>query len=82
MFKYPSEICNIMYTTNVIENYNRQLRKVTKTRSAFVSADALMKILNLATMSIKGKWTLPIRNWTIILDHPMSCFGDRVRRTI
>ncbi|AEE91089.1 transposase [Tepidanaerobacter acetatoxydans Re1] len=78
MFKYPPEIRTLIYTTNAIENFNRQLRKVTKTKSAFVSDDALMKILYLATMNIIEKWTMPIRNWATILDHLMIYFGDRV----
>lgn len=56
MFKYPPEIRKLIYTTNAIENFNRQLRKVTKTKSAFVSDDALMKILYLTTMQIVDKW--------------------------
>ncbi|MBE6904967.1 MAG: transposase [Ruminococcaceae bacterium] len=63
MFKYPPEIRTLIYTINAIENFNRQLRKVTKAKSAFVSDDALMKILYLATMNITEKWTMPIRNW-------------------
>lgn len=78
MFKYPPEIRTIIYTTNAIENFNRQLRKVTKTKSAFVSDEALMKILYLATMNITDKWTMPIRNWGSILNHLMIYFGDRV----
>ena len=78
MFKYPAEIRTLIYTTNAIENFNRQLRKITKTKSAFVSDDALMKILYLATMSITEKWTMPIKNWGTILDHLMIYFGDRV----
>lgn len=78
MFKYPTEIRTLIYTTNAIENFNRQLRKVTKTKSAFVSDDALMKILYLATMNITEKWTMPIRNWGTILDHLMIYFGNRV----
>lgn len=78
MFKYPPEIRTLIYTTNAIENFNRQLRKVTKTKSAFVSDDALMKILYLATMNITEKWTMPIRNWGSILDHLIIYFGDRV----
>lgn len=66
MFKYPPEIRKLIYTTNAIENFNRQLRKVTKTKSAFVSDDALMKILYLTTMPIVDKWTMPIRNWGMI----------------
>lgn len=78
MFKYPPEIRTLIYTTNAIENFNRQLRKVTKTKSAFVSDDALMKILYLATMNITEKWTMPIKNWGTILDHLSIYFGDRV----
>ena len=78
MFKYPAEIRTLIYTTNAIENFNRQLRKVTKTKSAFVSDDALMKILYLATMNITKKWTMPVKNWPSILDHLMIYFGDRV----
>ena len=78
MFKYSPEIRKLIYTTNAIENFNRQLRKVTKTKSAFVSDDALMKILYLTTMNIVDKWTMPIKNWGMILDNLMVYFGDRV----
>ena len=78
MFKYPPEIRKLIYTTNAIENFNRQLRKVTKTKSAFVSDDALMKILYLTTMQIVDKWKMPIRDWGMILDNLMVYFGDRV----
>lgn len=78
MFKYPPEIRKLIYTTNAIENFNRQLRKVTKTKSAFVSDDALMKILYLTTMQIVDKWTMPIPDWGMILDNLMIYFGDRV----
>ena len=77
MFKYPPEIRKLIYTTNAIENFNRQLRKVTKTKSAFVSDDALMKILYLTTMQIVDKWTMSIRDWGMILDNLMVYFGDR-----
>jgi len=82
MFKYPPEIRKLIYTTNAIENFNRQLRKVTKTKSAFVSDDALMKILYLATMSIVDKWTMPVKEWSMILDNLMIYFGDRVKITL
>ena len=78
MFKYPEQIRRIIYTTNAIENFNRQLRKVTKTKSAFVSDDALLKQLYLVTMQITEKWTMPIRDWGNILMHLMIYFGDRV----
>ena len=82
MYKYPPEIRKLIYTTNAIENFNRQLRKVTKTKSAFVSDDALMKILYLATMSIVDKWTMPIKEWPSILDNLLVFFGDRVKITL
>lgn len=82
MFKYPPEIRKLIYTTNAIENFNRQLRKVTKTKSAFVSDEALMKLLYLTTMQIVDKWTMPIRNWGMILDNLMVYFGDRVNITL
>jgi putative transposase len=82
MFKYPPEIRKLIYTTNAIENFNRQLRKVTKTKSAFVSDDALMKILYLATMSIVDKWTMSVKEWPMILDNLMIYFGDRVKITL
>ncbi len=52
MYKYPEQIRRMIYTTNAIENFNRQLRKVTKTKSAFVSDDALLKQLYLVTMQV------------------------------
>jgi transposase-like protein len=79
MFKYTPEIRKMIYTTNAIENFNRQLRKVTKTKSAFVSDDALMKMLYLATMRIIEKWTMPIPNWGSILANLIVFFGDRVK---
>lgn len=82
MFKYPEQIRRIIYTTNAIENFNRQLRKVTKTKSAFVSDDALLKQLYLVTMQITNKWTMPVRDWGNILMHLIIYFGDRVKVTI
>ena len=82
MFKYPPEIRKLICTTNAIENFNRQLRKVTKTKSAYVSADALMKLLYLTTMQIVDKRTMPARDWEIILDNLMIYFGDRVNLAV
>ncbi len=62
MFKYPPKIRKLIYITNAIENFNRQLLKVTKTKSAFVSDDALMKLLYLTTMQIVDKWTMTVRD--------------------
>jgi transposase-like protein len=78
MFKYPEQIRRIIYTTNALENFNRQLRKVTKTKTAFVSDDALLKQLYLITMQVTEKWTMPLKDWGSILMCLMIYFGDRV----
>ena len=56
-FKYPEAVRRLIYTTNAIEGFNRQLRKVTKKQDSFPSDDSLLKMLYLATMDITKKWT-------------------------
>jgi len=82
MYKYPEQIRRMIYTTNAIENFNRQLRKVTKTKSAFVSDDALLKQLYLVTMQVTDRWTMAIKDWGNILMQLMICFGDRANVTL
>ena len=77
-FKYPQEIRKIIYTTNSIENFNRQLRKVTKSRTIFPTDDALFKILYLAMCDITEKWTGAGWNWGQTLDQLCIYFGDRI----
>ena len=79
MFKYPDALRRIIYTTNALENFNRQLRKATKTKSAFVSDDALLKQLYLVTMQVTKKWSMPIPHWRDILAQLVIFFGDRVQ---
>ena len=78
MFKYPEALRRIIYTTNALESFNRQLRKVTKTKTAFVSDDALLKQLYLVMVQITNKWTMPIAHWRDILAQLMIFYGDRV----
>lgn len=77
-FKYPSEIRTLIYTTNPIESYNRQLRKVTKSKGMFPTDNALHKSLYLATMDISEKWTQKARNWAQILDQLTIHFEERL----
>lgn len=77
-FKYPQEIRKIIYTTNIIEGYHRQLRKVSKSKSVFPSDDALMKTLYLATIDFTKKWTSRIQNWGMILAQFSIYFEDRL----
>ncbi|SJN36942.1 transposase [Sphingobacterium sp. JB170] len=62
-FRYDKSIRKLIYTTNTIEGFHRQVRKVTKTKGAFTSDMALLKLIYLAHKNIKKKWTLPLANW-------------------
>jgi transposase-like protein len=77
-FKYPPEIRKIIYTTNMIESYHRQLRKVTKGKSIFPNDEALLKSLYMATQDVLRKWTGRIQNWGQILLQLSVYFPDRV----
>jgi transposase-like protein len=76
-FDFPAEIRRLIYTTNPIEGYNRQLRKVTKTKSSFPSEQAALKLLYLANLHITKKWTKPILNWPLILNQLAIRFEGR-----
>ena len=65
-FKYPLEVRTLIYTTNTIEGFNRQLRKVTKSKTVFPTDDSLLKMLYLAMMDITKKWTGRRKDWGII----------------
>lgn len=56
-FKYPEAVRRLIYSTNAIEGFSRQLRKAIKSRTVFPSDDSLMKMLHLAMMDITKKWT-------------------------
>lgn len=77
-FKYPPEIRKLIYTTNIIESYHRQLRKVTKGKSIFPSDEALLKMLYLSTMEVIRKWTGRVQNWGQMLLQLSVFFPDRV----
>ena len=77
-YKYPAEIRKIMYTTNIIESYHRQLRKVTKGKSVFPNDESLLKMLYLATQDVLKKWTGRVHNWGQILSQLVIFFEDRI----
>lgn len=77
-FKYPEDLRRIIYTTNAIENFNRQLRKVTKAKSIFPTDDALFKSLYLAMIDITAKWKGKPREWSRILEQLFIYFDDRL----
>ena len=66
--------------TNAIEGFNRQLRKVTKSRTVFPSDDSLLKMLYLATMDITKKWTGRRRDWSQIRAQLEIYFEERLEK--
>lgn len=77
-FKYPYEIRRMIYTTNIIEGYHRQLRKVTKTKTAYPTDEALVKIIYLATVEASKKWTISVRDWKSCISQFAIYFEDRL----
>ena len=77
-FKYPQEVRRLIYTTNAIEGFNRQLRKVTKSKSVFPTDDSLLKMLYLAMMDITKKWTGRRQDWSKIYAQLTIFFADRM----
>jgi transposase-like protein len=77
-FEFPKEIRRLIYTTNTVEGYHRQLRKVIKTKGSFPTEQSVRKLLYLATMNITKKWTAPIRDWPLILNQLAIRFEGRM----
>jgi len=61
-FQFPPEIRKIVYTTNAIESLNMSLRKAIKTRGAFPSEDAALKVMYLALRNLARKWNA-VQGW-------------------
>ena len=78
-FKYPYQIRRIIYTTNTIEGYHRQLRKVTKTKTAFPTDESLIKIIYLATADISKNWVRPIVDWPNCMSQFAIYFSERLK---
>ena len=77
-FGYEDRIRKLIYTTNTVEGFNRQLRKVTKTKTVFPNDDAVLKAMYLATTDITQKWTSPYSNWRLTLAQFKINFGERL----
>jgi transposase-like protein len=77
-FKYPEEVRKLIYTTNAIEGFNRQLRKVTKNKGVFPTDDSLFKMLYLATIDITKKWTGRRKDWGQIYSQLSIYFEERM----
>ncbi|MBC7903962.1 MAG: IS256 family transposase [Gemmatimonadaceae bacterium] len=79
-FNYTPAIRRIIYTTNPIESYHRMVRKVTKTKGAFSSEDAIVKQIYLATINANTKWKGVTLGWTAIRNELDQYFGERMEK--
>jgi putative transposase len=78
-FKYDAAIRQVIYTTNIVEGFHRQVRKVTKTKGAFTSDTALLKLVYLVVQRVSEKWTMPLHNWRLTLSQLYIMFEDRLK---
>jgi transposase-like protein len=77
-FDYSPSIRRLIYTTNTVEGFHRQVRKVTKSKGAFTSDMALMKLVYLVTRRIEKKWTSPLQNWGLTVQQLAIRFEGRL----
>jgi transposase-like protein len=78
MFEFGAEIRRLICTTNTIEGFNRQLRKITKTKGAFTSEEALKKLLFVAIKNITSQWSKSIMAWNSIYLQLEIHFNNRI----
>ncbi|ADR18636.1 transposase mutator type [Calditerrivibrio nitroreducens DSM 19672] len=77
-FEYSEPIRRIIYTTNTVEGFNRQIRKITKSKGGFTNDDALFKIVFLVYKDISKKWDKAISNWAEIMSQLSIVFNERI----
>jgi transposase-like protein len=78
-FQYDEPVRKLIYTTNAVEGFHRQVRKITKTKGAFTNDMALMKLIYLAVQNISKKWTQPLQNWGLTIQQLCIKFGGRLK---
>lgn len=77
-FKYPEALRRIIYTTNIVEGFHRQVRKYTKNKGSFTSENALLKLIYCACQKILEKWNQPMHNWALIASQLQIFFDGRL----
>ncbi|MBC8343282.1 MAG: IS256 family transposase [Bacteroidetes bacterium] len=77
-FKYPEQIRKLIYTTNTVEGFHRMIRKVTKSKGAFTSDMAMLKLVYLATIQFNKRWKRNLRDWPMIINQLFIYFEDRI----
>ena len=74
---FGEPIRRIIYTTNAVEGFHRQLRSITKSKGSWANDQALTKqvymSLHLGTIS----WNKKVRNWSEVARGLMNTFGER-----
>lgn len=78
-FKYSADVRKMIYTTNPIEGFHRQVRKYTKTKGAFTSENALFKLVFCAISKITAKWNMPLQNWPLTVSQLDIYFPNRLK---
>jgi putative transposase len=78
MFEFPPEIRKAIYTTNTIESVNGVIRKFTRNRKQYPSADSAVRLIYLAIAEAAKKWTMPIKGWKQALNHFAILFEGRL----
>jgi len=78
LFNYPEDIRKAIYTTNAIESLNSVIRKAIKKRKLFQTDDSATTVIYLAIQDASKRWTMPIRNWKLVLNRFMIEFEDRL----
>ncbi|MEN6432997.1 MAG: IS256 family transposase [Smithella sp.] len=81
-FKYPQEVRRLIYTTNAVEGFHRMLRKYTKNKTIYPTDDAVRKSVFLSIQEITKKWSMPVRDWGIIIGQLMIFFNGRFQRSL
>jgi transposase-like protein len=77
-FKYPEELRRIIYTTNIVEGFHRQVRKYTKCKGAFTSENALIKLIYCACQKVLEKWDQAMHNWALVISQLQIYFDGRL----
>ncbi len=80
-FKYPEPVRKLIYTTNTVEGYHRMVRKSTKTKGAFTSDTAILKLIYLATLNFEKRWKNKVRSWPTILNQLVLYFSERIKES-
>jgi len=79
-FKYPEEIRRLIYTTNPIESFNSQMKKVCRNKGSFPNEESVYKLLFLAVENLSKKWTMKIHNWGLIFAQLSVLFEERIKK--